>query len=289
MGMRKGKRRVVEVAVGRLGGPRALGRFPATHVEEWVPAIVGEDGLGRRRRRRARSIERGREGWAFVGSNPGSTTQTTSRTVHTNGLDEAERARAATAWTRSGRRIRWKWDPPRRRTKRSPWCSLSSPARPGLVGAEPPSRSVLSEGRCERSCRHVAHHPRSSCRPRGSRRPGRRTMCVEASLPIGSTPILRRGKRHVSGCERIPTVETLPFEPLNGRSGGTGVWASVSNAPLFLVQTPRFEGNPGPLRALNRAIDDRRWKRRPPAMALPRLESGRKRLEMDGGKTDREA
>lgn len=188
MGMRKGKRRVVEVAVGRLGGPRALGRFPATHVEEWVPAIVGEDGLGRRRRRRARSIERGREGWAFVGSNPGSTTQTTSRTVHTNGLDEAERARAATAWTRSRRRIRWKWDPPRRRTKRSPRCSLSSPARPGLVGAEPPSRSVLSEGRCERSCRHVAHHPRSSCRPRGSRRPGRRTMCVEASLPIGSTP-----------------------------------------------------------------------------------------------------
>lgn len=83
---------------------------------------------------------------------------------------------------------RRKWDPPRRRTKRSSWCSLSSPARPGLVGAEPPSRSVLSEGRCERSCRHVAQRPRPSCLPRGSRRPGRHTMCVEASLPIGSTP-----------------------------------------------------------------------------------------------------
>lgn len=94
--MRKGKRRVVEVAPGRWGGPRPLGRFPATHVEIWVPAIVGEDGLGRRRRRRAPSIERGREGWAFVGSGPGSTTRTTSRTVHTNGLDEADRARAAT-------------------------------------------------------------------------------------------------------------------------------------------------------------------------------------------------
>jgi len=204
--------------------------------------------------------------------------QTTSRTVHTNGLDEAERARAAT----------------------EVGSASSKDEKIALV------QSVLTRSTRIGRCRAAVAFDRIRGQIRtfvSTRRPPPSVLVSPTRIKTPWTPHdvcrsfasdridphRRRGKRHVSGYEPIPTVETSPFEPLNGRSGGTGVWASVSNAPLFLVQTPRFEGNPGPLRALNRAIDDRRWKRRPPAMALPRLESGRKRLEMDGGKTDREA